>query len=149
MVPVGPRRPGLNREDVVDLLPRGDRVERAAVGPERQVDAVPVDRGRFGQLVAEMHDHAVTFPRLERGTRNLAVEGESAGLEARGQLEPGLHGRERHFHDARLAGGVGQHGRRRERVAPYGGMGRLLRLVRARLGRDGDDQGEHGQHNRR
>src|SRR5690606_39728094 len=85
MVPVGAGRPGPDLEAVDELLAGRDRVERAAVRCEWQVQPVPVNRGRLRQLIAEPHDHVIALPHLQGRAGPTAGVGVYGGLGARPQ----------------------------------------------------------------
>ena len=56
-----------------------DGVDRAAVGRERDVQAMPVHGGRLGQFVAEVHDDPIALPRFEGRAWYVPVIGVEVG----------------------------------------------------------------------
>ncbi len=118
-VRVIPVRPGASRQQPEDIVVRRtgrDRIERAPIGRRWNVQAVPVDGGRHGELVAQVDDDAVTLAELQHGTGHGAVVGEHVGGLSREEGQPGGGRRERQLDDARTRSGCGRlpiRGRRR------------------------------------
>ena len=122
-----PARPGTNGEFVVVGLTRLDRMERTAVRLERQMDAVPVDGGRLGEIVSEMNDDVIAFAHVESRPGNLSIVGKdfarNAGLQSKGSDRGG----DFHLHRLRQPRDV-EENRRVRRVALAGdSSGRSVR----------------------
>src|SRR5690606_10932173 len=76
MIPVCTCRSRGYAEGVGEASPWFDGMERAAVGNERNMEPVPVDRGRLGQVITYMNDQAVPFRYFEKRPGNAAIVGE-------------------------------------------------------------------------
>lgn len=64
MIPVRSRRTGVKPERVGVAFPRRNRMERAAVGDEGEVQPVPVHCRFLREVVSEVDDHAVPLGHL-------------------------------------------------------------------------------------
>src|SRR5947209_8011756 len=93
--PVVAGRAPPDREDVVVIRTRRDRIVRAAVSIGRKIESVPVHGGRLRQVVAEMDDYPVALVYLQSGTGNTAVVSVDIGGRAGEQREARRRGRER------------------------------------------------------
>src|SRR5689334_7579442 len=97
MVPVGAGGAGSDGELVVVSRARHDRIERAAIGLDRQMDPVPVNGCRLGEIVSEMNDDVIAFAHVESRTRNVPVVGEHLADDARLKRQSGKASGEIHF----------------------------------------------------
>src|SRR5689334_24012389 len=97
MIPVGPRASRLEIENVVVLPARSDRIKRTSIGRVRNVEPMPVNRCRLGQLIPEVNNDVVAFVRFEPRTGDLSVVCEALGRFAGEQNNPGLPGDESYF----------------------------------------------------
>src|SRR6266550_3444082 len=115
VVPVSPCCSLRDGEYVVMLLARLDRMERTSILIGRNVKAVPVDGGRFAELVLKMNDDVIAFTNVERRSGNLSVVREGVGCNARTQRNSCGRRSEIYLDGARQRRNVAEDGRRDER----------------------------------
>ena len=107
VIPVGAGRARQDGELVVVRGARRDGAHRAAVRRGGNVQAVPVDGGRLGEMVVHVDDDVVAFAELQRGTGHLAVEREGIARVAGRQRQPGRRDGQRQLDGARRGAFLG------------------------------------------
>src|SRR5687768_5945776 len=85
MIPVCPGAARLKRKYVVVLFSGCDRIKWAPIGCHGDMQSVPVDSRRHGELVVEMHDHLVALANLESRPWHPAVISEGVALRPRNE----------------------------------------------------------------
>ncbi len=111
MVPVSARRSGTNCEDVVVCLAGRDRLEWTAIGLDRQMDPVPVNRRRFCEIVLEVNDDVIPLAHVERWAGDVSVVGEHLARDTRLQRKRRHSGGEIHLDGLRKFGDIDEDGR--------------------------------------